>query len=384
MREFEDRFLAIGIPYRVIGGTRFYDRAENRDALAYLRVISQGDDDLAFERIINKPKRGLGDVAIQALHNHARSANLPLLMAAEELAASEELSPKARSALSDLVKSFARWRQQSTHLPHPELAEMVLEESGYTDMLKADKSPDAAGRLDNLKELVRAMEQYESLTAFLEHVSLVMDLESNETEDKINLMTLHGAKGLEFDVVFLPGWEEGLFPSQRTLDEKGTAGLEEERRLAYVGLTRAKKRVFISFAANRRVHGQWQSALPSRFIGELPEAHVDTVADEGFYGNYGNSSRDNQGGFSSPYSSPGWRRAQEARAGARERMAIIDVAPKVVATANPAVAKFSTGERVFHQKFGYGRVVSVEGNKLLVNFDKAGSKRVMDSFVEKT
>ncbi len=384
MREFEDRFLAIGIPYRVIGGTRFYDRAENRDALAYLRVISQGDDDLAFERIINKPKRGLGDVAIQALHNHARSANLPLLMAAEELAASEELSPKARSALSDLVKSFTRWRQQSMQLPHTELAEMVLEESGYTDMLKADKSPDAAGRLDNLKELVRAMEQYESLTAFLEHVSLVMDLESNETEDKINLMTLHGAKGLEFDVVFLPGWEEGLFPSQRTLDEKGTAGLEEERRLAYVGLTRAKKRVFISFAANRRVHGQWQSALPSRFIGELPEAHVDAVADEGFYGNYGNSSRDNQGGFSSPYSSPGWRRAQEARAGARERMAIIDVAPKVVATANPAVAKFSTGERVFHQKFGYGRVVSVEGNKLLVNFDKAGSKRVMDSFVEKT
>ncbi len=383
MREFEDRFLAIGIPYRVIGGTRFYDRAENRDAIAYLRVIAQGDDDLAFEQIINKPKRGLGDVAIQALHSHARAANLPLLMAAEELAASEELAPKARTALSDLVKSFARWRQQSVQLPHPELAEMVLDESGYTDMLKADKSPDAAGRLDNLKELVRAMEQYESLTAFLEHVSLVMDLENNETEDKINLMTLHGAKGLEFDIVFLPGWEEGLFPSQRTLDEKGTTGLEEERRLAYVGLTRAKSRVFISFAANRRVHGQWQSALPSRFIGELPEAHIDAVADEGFYGNYGSSFRDNQGGFSSPYSSPGWRRAQEARASARERAPIIDVAAKVVATGDPTAAKFATGERVFHQKFGYGRIVTVEGNKLLVNFDKAGSKRVMDGFVEK-
>jgi DNA helicase II / ATP-dependent DNA helicase PcrA len=281
------------------------------------------------------------------------------------------------------VKSFARWRQQAVQLPHPELAEMVLDESGYTDMLKADKSPDAAGRLENLKELVRAMEQYESLTAFLEHVSLVMDLESNENEDKINLMTLHGAKGLEFDIVFLPGWEEGLFPSQRTLDEKGTSGLEEERRLAYVGLTRARSRVFISFAANRRVHGQWQSAMPSRFIGELPEAHIDTVADEGFYGNYGSSFRDNQGGFSSPYSSPGWRRAQEARSSARERAPIIDVAPKVVATGDPTAAKFATGERVFHQKFGYGRIVSVEGNKLLVNFDKAGSKRVMDGFVEK-
>ena len=382
IRAFEDRFLAIGLPFRVVGTTPFYNRAENRDAIAYLRVIAQGDDDLAFERIINKPKRGLGDVAIQALHNHARTANLPLLMAAEELAASEELAPKARTALSDLVKSFARWRQQSMQLPHAELAEMVLDESGYTDMLKADKSPDAAGRLDNLKELVRAMEQYESLTAFLEHVSLVMDLENNETEDKINLMTLHGAKGLEFDIVFLPGWEEGLFPSQRTLDEKGTTGLEEERRLAYVGLTRAKSRVFISFAANRRVHGQWQSALPSRFIGELPEAHIDAVADEGFYGNYG-TFRDNQGGFSSPYSSPGWRRAQEARASARERAPIIDVAAKVVATGDPTAAKFATGERVFHQKFGYGRIVTVEGNKLLVNFDKAGSKRVMDGFVEK-
>jgi DNA helicase-2/ATP-dependent DNA helicase PcrA len=386
MREFEDRFLALGIPYRVIGGPRFYERAEIRDALAYLRVVAQGDDDLAFERIVNKPKRGLGDATIQTLHNHARAANLPLLAAAEELGAADELAPKARSALSDLAKSFARWQQQAQLIDHIDLAEMVLDESGYTEMLKADKSPDAAGRLDNLKELVRSMESFDSLASFLEHVSLVMELENNDSEDRLNLMTLHAAKGLEFDVVFLPGWEEGLFPSQRTLDEKGTTGLEEERRLAYVGLTRAKKRVFVSFAANRRVHGQWQSALPSRFIGELPETHIDAVADEGFYGNYGSFRDNQQGGFSSPYSSPGWRRAQEARASGRgsARAPIIDVAAKLVATADPSAAKYGIGERVFHQKFGYGRIVSVEGNKLLINFDKAGSKRVMDSFVEKT
>ena len=383
MREFEDRFLALGIPYRVVGGPRFYERAEIRDALAYLRVIAQGDDDLAFERIMNKPKRGLGDVAIQTLHSHARASSLPLLAAAEELAASDELAPRARSALSDLAKSFARWQQQSMHLSHIDLAEMVLDESGYTDMLKADKSPESAGRLDNLKELVRSMESFESLSAFLEHVALVMELESNGSEDKLNLMTLHAAKGLEFDIVFLPGWEEGLFPSQRSLDENGVKGLEEERRLAYVGITRARKRALISYAANRRIHNMWQNALPSRFIGDLPEAHVDMVADEGFYGNYG-SFRD-QGGFSSPYSSPGWRRAQEARASGRgtERAPIIDVPAKLVATADPSAARYATGERVFHQKFGYGRIVSVEGNKLLINFDKAGSKRVMDNFVEK-
>ena len=337
MREFEDRFLALGIPYRVIGGPRFYERAEIRDALAYLRVIAQGDDDLAFERIINKPKRGIGDVAIQALHNHARAANLPLLVAARRLVASEELPPKARTRSvgpGEILRPLDGSRRCSCRIP--ELAEMVLDESGYTDMLKADKSPDAAGRLENLKELVRSMEQYESLTAFLEHVSLVMEIESNENEDRINLMTLHAAKGLEFDTVFLPGWEEGLFPSQRTMDEKGTAGLEEERRLAYVGLTRARSRVFISFAANRRVHGQWQSALPSRFISELPEAHIDTVADEGFYGNYGSSFRDNsRADFPAPIPAPAGAARRKRAASARERAPIIDVAPKVVATGDP-------------------------------------------------
>ena len=398
MREFEERFLALGVPYRVIGGPRFYERAEIRDALAYLRVIAQADDDLAFERIINKPKRGLGDASIQALHNHARAANVPLFAAAAELAHTDELAPKARAALGSLTGAFERWQQQAPHIPQAELAEMVLEESGYTDMLKADKSPESAGRLENLKELVRSMEEFESLEAFLEHVSLVMELENAEggENDRLNLMTLHAAKGLEFETVFLPGWEEGLFPSQRTLDEKGMAGLEEERRLAYVGLTRAKKRVFVSFAANRRVHGQWQSAIPSRFIGELPEAHVDNVASEGFYGNYGGTGfRDNQAAFESTYSSPGWRRAQAARNSAtpftdaresghgRGRSPVIDAHAKVVSTSDPAAAAFAVGERVFHQKFGYGRIVAMEGNKLLVDFEKAGSKRVMDGFVTK-
>ncbi len=394
MREFEDRFLALGLPYRVIGGPRFYERAEVRDALAYLRVIAQGDDDLAFERIINKPKRGIGDASIQALHNHARSASLPLLAAAMELSSSDELAPKARTALGALVKSFARWQSVAGTLPHTDLAEMVLDESGYTDMLKVDKTPEAAGRLENLKELVRSMEQFESLTAFLEHVSLVMEVEAGEqSTDRINLMTLHAAKGLEFERVFLPGWEEGLFPSQRTLDEKGTAGLEEERRLAYVGLTRARKRAYVSFASNRRVHGTWQNGLPSRFIGDLPAQHIDSFVDEGFYGNYG-SFRDNTASpnFSSEstYSSPGWRRVQEARAkmdtrsnSGWQRGTVIDAKAKTVTGTDTGTSIYSTGERVFHQKFGYGRVVAVEGNKLLVDFEKAGSKRVIDGFVSR-
>jgi DNA helicase-2/ATP-dependent DNA helicase PcrA len=390
MREFEDRFLALGLPYRVIGGPRFYERAEIRDALAYLRVVAQGDDDLAFERIINKPKRGIGDASIQALHNHARAAQLPLLAAAADLSESDDVSPKARNALSSLTANFTRWSAAAANMNHPELAELILDESGYTDMLKADKSPEAAGRLENLKELVRSMEQYESLTAFLEHVSLVMELEQAESgHDRLNLMTLHAAKGLEFDVVFLPGWEEGLFPSQRTLDENGMAGLEEERRLAYVGLTRAKKRAYVSFASNRRVHGMWQNALPSRFIGDLPQQHIDSVADEGFYGHYGSFRDNTQGGFAQAatgsYDSPGWRRAQAARANMQERGRgpIIDAKAKVVASGDPGSSQYSTGERVFHQKFGYGRIVAVEGNKLLVDFEKAGSKRVMDGFVSR-
>ncbi|MBV9993165.1 MAG: UvrD-helicase domain-containing protein [Alphaproteobacteria bacterium] len=386
MREFEDRFISLGLPYRVIGGPRFYERAEVRDALAYLRLVAQGDDDLAFERIVNKPKRGIGDASVQSLHKYARGRQMPLLAAAAEIAATDELPPKARKSLAELAINFARWSDTARAIPHTELAEMVLDESGYTDMLKADKSAEAPGRLENLKEFVRSMESFESLAAFLEHVSLVMEIAQDETGDRINLMTLHAAKGLEFDTVFLPGWEEGLFPSQRTMDENGLAGLEEERRLAYVGLTRAKKRIRVSFAANRRVHGSWQSALPSRFISELPQDHVETIVDEGFYG--GNAGfRDNAGGaqeFASTYDSPGWRRAQANRAAqgyARPRPPMIEAQAYSVQTSDPSATQYARGERIFHQKFGYGRITHVEGNKLTVDFDKAGEKKVIDQFV---
>jgi DNA helicase-2/ATP-dependent DNA helicase PcrA len=387
MREFEDRFISLGLPYRVIGGPRFYERQEIRDAMAYLRLIAQGDDDLAFERIVNKPKRGIGDASVATLHAFARARHLPLLAAAREITETDELPPKARKALAELAANFSRWSESAKFLPHTELAEMVLDECGYTDMLKADKSAEAPGRLDNLKEFVRSMEAFESLAGFLEHVSLVMEIAQDESGDRINLMTLHAAKGLEFDTVFLPGWEEGLFPSQRTLDESGVAGLEEERRLAYVGLTRARQRVRASFAANRRVHGSWQSALPSRFLKEIPEAHVETVIDEGFYGGAAGF-RDNAGGasFGSTYDSPGWKRAQANRAApgySRPRPPMIEAQAWTVQTSDPGASHYERGDRVFHQKFGYGRVTAVEGNKLSVAFDKAGEKKVIDQFVSR-
>ena len=387
MREFEDRFISLGLPYRVIGGPRFYERAEVRDAMAYLRLIAQGDDDLAFERIVNKPKRGIGDASVASLHAFARARQIPLLAAAREISDTDELPPKARKALAELSANFARWSETSKVLPHTELAEMVLDECGYTDMLKADKSAEAPGRLDNLKEFVRSMESFESLSAFLEHVSLVMEIAQDESGDRINLMTLHAAKGLEFNTVFLPGWEEGLFPSQRTMDENGLAGLEEERRLAYVGLTRARQRIRLSFAANRRVHGSWQSALPSRFLKEIPEEHVDAVMDEGFYGG-ATGFRDNAGAasFASSYDSPGWKRAQANRAaagGVRARPPMIEAQAWTVQTSDPGASQYARGERVFHQKFGYGKISFVEGNKLTVEFDKAGEKRVIDQFVSR-
>jgi DNA helicase-2/ATP-dependent DNA helicase PcrA len=283
--------------------------------------------------------------------------------------------------LRDLAQSFARWSAQAESLAHPELAEIVLDESGYTAMWQADRSPEAPGRLDNLKELVRSMEEFDSLAGFLEHVSLVMEIEQSSTTDKVSIMTLHGAKGLEFPVVFLPGWEEGLFPSQRTLDENGIQGLEEERRLAYVGITRAKERAKISYAANRRVHGMWQSAMPSRFVGELPQDAITVESEPGL--SYGQSTLSTAPIFESGYTSPGWRRAQAQRGQVFGSRPTIEAHAELVATSDPAAATYQRGERVFHQKFGYGRVVAVEGNKLLVDFEKAGSKRVMDGFVGK-
>jgi DNA helicase II / ATP-dependent DNA helicase PcrA len=416
MREFEDRFVTLGLPYRVIGGPRFYERAEIRDALAYLRVVNSPADDLAFERIVNVPKRGLGDATVQLLHDHARKRRIPLFEAARAVVATDELKPKARGSLRDLVQQFDRWRAQSEVASHTELAEVVLDESGYTDMWQKDRSADAAGRLENLKELVRSMEEFENLQGFLEHISLVMDREDGAEEDAVSLMTLHSAKGLEFDNVFLPGWEEGLFPSQRTLDEQGRAGLEEERRLAHVGLTRARRRAKIYFATNRRIHGTWTTTIPSRFLDDLPAANVEITESKGGSGwggagGYGPSRFDNVESFGSSYSTPGWQRAQQRRGGqggqgggrggfdeeqspfssrgnfgggfSRTKRGPLTIEGELVAKSTGTVSEFSLDDRVFHQKFGYGHVVKIDGNKLTIAFDKAGEKKVVDSFVER-
>jgi DNA helicase-2/ATP-dependent DNA helicase PcrA len=458
MREFEDRFVTLGLPYRVIGGPRFYERAEIRDALAYLRVIHSPSDDLAFERIINVPKRGLGDATVQLLHDHARKRRVPLLEAARAVAETDELKPKPRGSLRSLLASIERWRTQKETLPHTELAEIVLDESGYTEMWQKDKSADAAGRLENLKELVRSMEEFENLAGFLEHISLVMDTDRSEGNAAVNVMTLHSAKGLEFDTVFLPGWEEGLFPHQRALDEQGRAGLEEERRLAHVGITRARRRAKIYFATNRRTHGLWQTNIPSRFLDELPEAHVAVTESKGGFGagsgyGHGGSRFDEMTAFGSDYGTPGWQRAQKnkgrggfdetgrsrgpvggfdetgqrryvrdedddahadfdettadsasspppgsrssppplrgrsagaaGRVGGHRRRSPLTIEGELVAKSTGTVSAFSVGDRVFHLKFGNGNVVAVDGNKLTIAFDKAGEKRVVDSFVER-
>ncbi len=410
MREFEDRFVTLGLPYRVIGGPRFYERAEIRDALAYLRTINSPADDLAFERIVNVPKRGLGDATVQLLHDHARKRRMPLFEAARAVVETDELKPKARGSLRDLVLQFDRWRAQSEVTSHTELAEIVLDESGYTDMWQKDRSADAAGRLENLKELIRSMEEFENLQGFLEHISLVMDRESGAEAEAVSLMTLHSAKGLEFDNVFLPGWEEGLFPSQRTLDEQGRAGLEEERRLAHVGLTRARRRAKIFFATNRRIHGTWSTTIPSRFLDELPSHNVEITESKGGSGwggsgGYGPSRFDNVESFGSSYTTPGWQRAQanrarnrggQARGGfsedqssfssggfARNKRGPMVIEGELVAKSTGTVSEFALDDRVFHQKFGYGHVVKIDGNKLTIAFEKAGEKKVVDSFVER-
>jgi DNA helicase II / ATP-dependent DNA helicase PcrA len=423
MREFEDRFVTLGLPYRVIGGPRFYERAEIRDALAYLRVVNSPADDLAFERIVNVPKRGLGDATVQLLHDHARKRRVPLTEAARAMVETDELKPKPRGSLRTVLESFDRWRKQRDALPHNELAEIILDESGYTEMWQKDRSADAAGRLENLKELVRSMEEFENLQGFLEHISLVMDNDKGAEVDAVNVMTLHSAKGLEFNTVFLPGWEEGLFPHQRTLDDQGRAGLEEERRLAHVGLTRARRRAKIYFATNRRMHGLWQTNIPSRFLDELPEAHVEVTESQGGFGGYGGfgaSRFDATTAFGSTYNTPGWQRAQAkkgqngdgggfAESGSRYAAdddrsgfgedsspspwrARDDVSPRrlpltiegeLVAKSTGTVSDFTPGDRVFHQKFGNGNITAVDGNKLTIQFDRAGEKRVVDSFVER-
>jgi DNA helicase-2/ATP-dependent DNA helicase PcrA len=386
MRAFEDRFVTVGIPYRVVGGPRFYERAEVRDALAYFKVVASPDNDLAFERIINVPKRGIGDTTVKRFHEIARREQVSLFRAAEQLSLTDDLSLKTRTSLRGLMESFKRWRGLLDVASHTDLAETILDESGYTEMWQNDKSPEAEGRLENLKELVRSMQEFDTMAGFLEHIALVMDRDSGEDEDKVTIMTLHSAKGLEFGTVFLPGWEEGLFPHQRSLDEKGRAGLEEERRLAYVGITRAKRRATISFAQNRRVHNLWQTALPSRFVDELPETHVDVAPMATSYGGhalggYGASRFENQQPFSNTYATPGWQRAQERWSkgeGLRSTPRFIE--GELVAKSSET-ASFAKGTRIFHQKFGYGRITGIDGNKLTIDFEKAGEKRVLDSFV---
>ncbi len=392
MREFEDRFAKLGLPYRVIGGPRFYERKEIRDALAYLKVIASPANDLAFERIFNMPRRGLGDATLKTVHALARANAMPLFEAARILVDTEELTTRARNALGNLMASFARWQTLMDTATHTELAEIVLDESGYTEMWKKDRAADAPGRLENLKELVRSMADFENLTGFLEHISLVMDAQENGDEaEKVNLMTLHAAKGLEFDTVFLPGWEEGVFPHQRTLDESGRAGLEEERRLAYVGLTRARLLAKISFAHNRRIHALWQSSVPSRFLDELPAAHVEVEESSGAYDASASSgfmtSRFDQDvkAFTGDHDTPGWQRAQryseQARNAPRPR-GPRQIEGKVVARDTGTDGGALLGKRVFHQKFGYGKVTATDGDKLTVEFEKAGIKRVLASFVE--
>ncbi|MGR3571913.1 ATP-dependent helicase [Brevirhabdus sp.] len=397
MRAFEDRFLTIGLPYRVIGGPRFYERLEIRDAMAYFRISVSPEDDLAFERIVNTPKRGLGDKAQAKIQQAARTNGVSLLEGARLLLAAKGLTGKGAAELRKLVEGIDRWHAQirAEADTHVETAEMILEESGYTDFWQNDKTPEAPGRLENLKELVKALENFENLQGFLEHVSLVMDNETDAEGEKVSIMTLHAAKGLEFPAVFLPGWEDGLFPSQRSMDESGLKGLEEERRLAYVGITRAEELCTISFAANRRVYGQWQSALPSRFIDELPEAHVEVLTPPGLYGGgfgaagmtanaspvtqaMAGSDLHDKASRADVYNSPGWRRLQ-TRAATRgmsqpkeSRSSVIDL---------EAVSSFSTGDRVFHQKFGYGQILAIEGDKLDIDFDKAGTKKVVAKFV---
>lgn len=379
MRAFEERFISLGIAYRVFGGPRFYERQEVRDALAYLRVVVQPSDDLAFERIMNVPKRGLGDATVQRLYQVARLNGVSLYHATEELVATEELKPKVRQTLQNLLRDFDRWRSLLSVTAHGVLAGQILDESGYTAMWQADKSPDSPGRLENLKELVAALEEFESLGSFLEHVALVMENQATGDQDNyISLMTLHGAKGLEFGAVFLPGWEEGLFPSQRSMDENGLAGLEEERRLAYVGITRARQRAFISYAANRRMYGNWVNAMPSRFVDELPAEYVETKADTGLYGagQYGAHSQ-GQFGRSAHWDSSGFNRVEVARTAPTIRHT-----PRGPAPVARHISRYGKGQRVMHQAFGGGVVVHVDGHKLDVQFDDGSTKRVMDSFVE--
>lgn len=387
-RSFEERFMTLGIAYKVVGGLRFYERMEIRDAIAYLRLIAQPHDDLALERIINTPKRGIGKATMEQLHTHARAHNCSLHSAIEAMLPT--MKGKTAATIKKLMDDVARWRTLSENTPLSELADVVLEESGYRAMWQLDKSPEAAGRTENLRELIRALGEFESVTHFLEHVGLVSDntAEATPNDAMISLMTLHAAKGLEFDTVFLTGWEEGLFPSQRTMDESGKAGLEEERRLAYVGITRAKKHCIITHAANRRIYNQWQSAIPSRFLQELPEASVE-ILEGGAYSRRASSPALFQRELDSLLSHSPLER--ESKSAARDwvggqKGSYSHPTASANASATPSQGgseKWNKGEQVFHSKFGNGIILHVEGNHLTIAFRHAGKKKVLADYIEK-
>jgi DNA helicase-2/ATP-dependent DNA helicase PcrA len=375
-RAFEERLIVLGVPYRVVGGLRFYERQEIRDAVAYMRAMSRPADDLAFERIVNVPRRGVGDSGLRAMHDLARAEGLPLSRAAARLAETGAIKGRARSALDELFRGLAAWHGMLEREGHVVTVATMLDESGYTEMWKQDKSPEAPGRLENLRELVRALADFETLDGFLDHVALVMENEDDSNPDRVSLMTLHGAKGLEFDTVFLPGWEEGIFPNQRSLDESGEKGLEEERRLAYVGLTRARRHAVISHAANRRIYANWQSSIPSRFLDELPDAEVERSGS-------GDYRRDARIAAATAFSGG----AFSGGAFSGGTFPLVARKPRVIeAWEQPGraarVDPVRVGARVFHQKFGYGTVRAAEDDRLDVEFDKAGEKRVLDRFVE--
>ena len=311
-RQFEERFLKIGVNYRIIGGTKFYERAEVKDAICYLRVINQKFDDLAFERIVNTPRRGLGETTIKQLHEYSSKSNLCLEDSVRKLIELDKFKPKIKATIKHLLDFLTKWRADLKTNKHYDLLKIILDESGYSEMLKNKKDLENENRLENLKELLRAMRDYDNLQGFLEHVALATSIDQKWEDERVNIMTMHAAKGLEFDIVFLPGWEEGLFPHQKSLEEKGDFALEEERRLAYVGITRAKKEAHISFAMQRTYHGEWMDSLPSRFVNEIPEDSVEKNEDpirevpDDFDFNQDQSFESDE-----EYRSPGWARLKK-------------------------------------------------------------------------
>ena len=372
-REFEERFIKIGLPYRVIGGMKFYERAEIKDALCYLRLIQQKNDDLAFERIINNPKRSIGDSTLKKLHDLSRTRNKNLFETADEILNEDELKPKTKESLKQFIKLVKTWTKLSEQLDHVQLLERVLDESGYTQMLINEKSPEAEARLENLKELRASMKNYSNLVEFLENISLQTSIDEEWEGEKINLMTIHAAKGLEFTCIFLPGWEEGLFPHQKSIEEKGDQAVQEERRLAYVALTRAKQRLFISFANNRKYYGNnnsndWMPSMPSRFIDELDKQYLEI--NETAKDNDQDFEFSQDFNFTEGKKSPGWKRYLQEK----EKIKTINYTNNLT--------NFKIGQGVEHETFGKGKIIHIDGNKLLINFKDSGEKKVIDKYLK--